>query len=142
MKSIKSQRAMQSLQPKMNEIKNKHKDNKEEQTKALMAFYKENKISPFSSCLPMLIQLPIIFALYRVFRDGLNESSYEHLYSFVSVPEELNPFFIGLVNMSEANIILAVLAGIFQFVQAKMLMPKVKPQICWILPSQVLHQKH
>ena len=125
-KSIKSQKAMQHLQPKMNEIKNKHKDNKEEQTKALMEFYKENKINPLSSCLPMLIQLPIIFALYRVFSMGLSEESFQYLYSFVKQPEVINPYLLGLVNMTESNVILAVLAGFFQFIQAKMLMPKIK----------------
>jgi YidC/Oxa1 family membrane protein insertase len=110
----------------MNEIKNKYKDNKEEQTKALMDFYKENKINPLSSCLPMLIQLPIIFALYRVFREGLSEESFDHLYSFVARPEVIDPNFLGIVNMSEANVVLAVLAGALQFVQAKMLMPKIK----------------
>lgn len=125
-KSIKSQKALQELQPKMNEIKNKYKDNKEEQSKALMEFYKENKINPLSSCLPMLIQLPIIFALYRVFRQGLTEESMVHLYSFVQKPDVLNPLFIGILNLSESNVILAVLAGAFQFIQSKMLMPKIK----------------
>ncbi len=127
-KSIKSQKAMQQLQPKMNEIKNKYKDNKEEQTKALMEFYKENKINPLSSCLPMLIQLPIIFALYRVFNIGLTEESFQYLYSFVKRPEVINTYFVGLINMTEANVVLAVLAGLLQFIQAKMLMPKIKKQ--------------
>lgn len=125
-KSIKSQKAMQQMQPKMDEIKNEHKDNKEEQTKALMAFYKENKINPLSSCLPMLIQLPIIFALYRVFREGLSEHSFEYLYSFVKRPDVIDSYFVGFINMSESNVALAVLAGGLQFVQAKMLMPKMK----------------
>jgi YidC/Oxa1 family membrane protein insertase len=125
-KSIKSQKALQDLQPKINEIKNKFKDKKEEQSKALMEFYKENKINPLSSCLPMLIQLPIIFALYRVFRMGLTEESMQHLYSFVQKPEVLDPLFLGIVNMSEPNVILAVLAGVFQFLQSKMMMPKKK----------------
>jgi len=124
-KSIKSQKAMQQMQPKMDEIKNQHKDNKEEQTKALMAFYKENKINPLSSCLPMLVQLPIIFALYRVFREGLSEDSFQFLYAFVKRPEAVDPFFVGLINMAEVNVVLAVLAGALQFVQAKMLMPKI-----------------
>ena len=126
MKSIKSQRAMQQMQPKMDEIKNEHKDNKEEQTKALMAFYKENKINPLSSCLPMLVQLPIIFALYRVFMEGLSENSFEYLYSFVKRPDVIDSYFVGLINLSESNVALAVLAGGLQFVQAKMLMPKMK----------------
>lgn len=125
-KAIKSQKALQELQPQMNEIKKKHKDNKEEQTKATMAFYKEHKINPLSSCLPMLIQLPIIFALYRVFRLGLTEESMTHLYAFVSQPEALDPFFLNFINMAEPNLVLALLAGAFQFFQSKMMMPKGK----------------
>ena len=59
---------MNDLQPKLNEIREKHKDNKEAQAKATMALYKEHKINPLSSCLPLLIQLPILIALYQVFR--------------------------------------------------------------------------
>ncbi|MBU1178162.1 YidC/Oxa1 family membrane protein insertase [Patescibacteria group bacterium] len=123
-KATKSQRALQQLQPEMNKLRQQHKDNKEEQTKALMEFYKKNKINPASSCLPMLVQLPIIFALYRVFRVGMNAESMDKLYSFVSQPETVNHFFINLVDMTEPNLILAVLAGIFQFLQSRMMMPK------------------
>src|SRR3989339_551577 len=96
MKAIKSQKALQELQPQMNEIKNRYKNNKEEQTKATMEFYKKNKINPLSSCLPLLIQLPIIFALYRVFRLGLAEESMVYLYTFVARPETLHPFFLNI----------------------------------------------
>lgn len=127
-KATKSQKALQELQPQMNKIRKEHKDNKEEQTKALMEFYKENKINPMSSCLPMLVQLPIIFAMYRVFRVGMNEESMDKLYSFVVQPEVVDPFFINLVNMTESNIILAVMAGAFQFFQSRMMMPKNQPK--------------
>lgn len=123
-KATKSQRALQQLQPEMNKLRKQHKDNKEEQTKALMDFYKKNKINPASSCLPMLVQLPIIFALYRVFRVGMDANNMDQLYSFVGQPETIDPFFASLVNMTEPNLILAVMAGIFQFLQSRMMMPK------------------
>ena len=117
---------MQELQPKIKDLQSKHKDNKENQTKALMEFYKENKVNPFSSCLPMLIQLPIIFALYSVFRAGLSTINNEQLYSFIRAPENINTMFLGIVNMSETNIFLAVLAGILQFIQSKLMFSKTK----------------
>lgn len=126
LKSMRSQRALQSLQPKMDEIKNKHKDDKQKQSQELMKFYKENKINPMSSCLPMLVQLPIIFALYGVFRQGLTNQSMDMLYSFVSKPENINPMFLGLVSMIAPNLILAIIAGILQFVQSWMVFSKQK----------------
>lgn len=125
-KALKSQRALQELQPKIKDLQNKHKDNKEDQTKALMEFYKENKVNPFSSCLPMLVQLPIIFALYRVFREGLSTIKSEHLYSFIIAPENINTMFLGFLNMAETNIFLAVLAGILQFIQSKLMLSKTQ----------------
>src|SRR4051812_9493570 len=70
-KSLKSQKAMNALQPKMNEVREKHKDNKEAQAKAMMELYKDNKINPLSSCLPLVIQLPILIALYQVLAHAL-----------------------------------------------------------------------
>ena len=70
-KSIKSQQAMTSLQPKLNELREKYKGDKEAQAREMMNLYKEHKINPFSSCLPLLIQLPILIGLFYVFRDGL-----------------------------------------------------------------------
>lgn len=125
-KALKSQRALQDLQPKIKKIQEQHKGDKEASSKALMEFYKENKVNPFSSCLPMLIQLPIIFALYSVFRAGLAEQSIELLYPFVEAPESINTYFFGLVNMAEPNAIMAVIAGALQFVQSKMMLSKTK----------------
>src|SRR3989338_2887446 len=66
-KSLKHQKALQDLQPKMNEIKEKYKNDKEQQAKAMMELYSAHKVNPLSSCLPLLIQLPILIALYQVF---------------------------------------------------------------------------
>lgn len=126
LKSMKSQQSLQGLQPKMDEIKRKYKDDKQKQSEELMKFYKENKINPMSSCLPLLIQLPIIFALYGVFQKGLQNSSMDMLYSFVSKPENINPLFFGLVSMTTPNLILAIIAGLLQFLQSWMVFSKQK----------------
>lgn len=125
-KAIKSQRALSTLQPKIKEIQERLKDNKEEQTKEIMALYKTEKISPFSGCLPLLIQLPVLLALYRVFWLGLKPEQMTLLYSFVPSPGIINSSFLGIVNLAEPNIILALLAGILQFIQIKKSMPAVK----------------
>ncbi len=125
-KAIKSQKALQDLQPKIKELQTKYKDNKEEQAKQLMLFYKENKVSPFSGCLPLLIQLPILIALYQVFLKGFDPANLSVLYGFITNPGVIDPDFIGLVDLSQANKILAVLAGAAQFWQAKMVSPKKK----------------
>jgi len=122
-KQIKSQKAMTDLQPKLNELREKHKDDKEGQARAMMELYKEHKINPLSSCLPLLIQLPIFIALYQVFSKALN-NHLVGLYSFVARPEFINPKFLGLLDLSKPSIVLGVLAGLAQFWQSKMMMPK------------------
>src|SRR3989338_6616349 len=82
-KSLKHQKALQDLQPKMNEIKEKHKDDKEQQAKAMMELYKVHKVNPLSSCLPLLLQLPLLIALYQVCIRSLDGSKLNGLYSFV-----------------------------------------------------------
>lgn len=124
-KSIKSQSSLQAIQPKIDELKNKNKDNKEAMGKELMSLYKENKVNPFSSCLPLLIQLPFFIAVFQVFRDGV-DSHLELLYPFVSRPDTINSMFLGLMDLSKPVIYLAVLAGVAQFWQAKMMMAKKK----------------
>ncbi|OIO48532.1 MAG: hypothetical protein AUJ32_00300 [Parcubacteria group bacterium CG1_02_40_82] len=123
-KAIKSQKEMQLIQPKVKEVQQKYKNNKEEQGKALMDLYKEHKINPASGCLPILVQLPILWGLFSVLRAGLNPEKLTQLYSFVARPEIINNTFLGILDLSQKSIILAILAGIAQFIQSKMLMPK------------------
>lgn len=132
-KSLKSQKAMNDLQPKLNEMREKHKDDKEAQAKAMMALYKEHKINPLSSCLPLLVQLPLLIALYQVFNKALNSTvdlsvRLQGLYSFVHRPEVLNPTFFGLIDLSKPNIYFGVIAGLAQFWQGKLMMPKTASQ--------------
>jgi|SRR5579872_1093197 len=125
-KSIKSQKNMTALQPKLNEIREKHKNDREAQAKEMMALYKEYNISPFSSCLPLLIQLPILIALYQVFIISLRGTTDlgTYLYHFVHNPGHLNPLFLHYINLAKPNFILGILAGITQFFQSKMLIPR------------------
>lgn len=121
--AIVAQKKMSVIQPKIKEVQEKYKDNKEEQSKRLMELYKEGNVNPFSGCLPLLIQLPILFALYRVFWYGFTKLPIQGLYSFIASPAHINNIFLGF-NLAAPNIILAVIAAISQFFQAKMIMPK------------------
>jgi YidC/Oxa1 family membrane protein insertase len=127
-KSIKSQKALQDLQPKIDELKKKFKGDKQAMSIALMALYKENKVNPFSSCLPLLIQLPFFIAIFKVFKDGFAQDHLDLLYSFVVNPELINTLSLGFFELSERSIILALLAGAAQFWQGKMMVSK-KPEV-------------
>ncbi len=123
-RSIESQAKMKILEPELKKIKNSGA-NKEEQAKLTMELYKAHKTNPFSGCLLVLIQLPIIWALYYVFYKGV---SFDNgiLYSFIHSPEPVNNLFLGLVDISKKSLIMAILAGISQFFVAYF-MPQPKP---------------
>lgn len=125
--SIKSQKALQELQPKLNDLKKEYGDDKVGLSRATMDLYKESKINPLSSCLPLLIQLPFLFAVYRVFSDGLN-NKLDLVYPFIYKPEVVQGVFLGFLDLNKPSIYLAVLAGVAQFWQAKMMSTK-KPTI-------------
>jgi len=115
-KSIISQIRLKELEPKINEIKRNYPDKKEQAAKSF-ELYKQYNINPFSGCLPILIQLPIILALYRVFLGGFDVAAHQ-IYSFVPTPEVFNTMFLGLVDLSVPNIAFALLAGAILFIQA------------------------
>ena len=85
-KALISQREMNKLQPKIKELQDKHKNDKPALGQATMQLYKENKVNPFSGCLPLLIQLPVLIALYGALQSGLKPESLNGLYSFVGHP--------------------------------------------------------
>jgi len=118
-KALKSQKQMANLQPQLKEIQKKYKNNKEAQSKAIMKFYKENNVSPFSGCLPFLVQLPLIIGLYRVFLSDLTPEGLSGLYSFVAAPAYIDTMFLGFLNLAESSLVLAILAGFSQFLLSK-----------------------
>lgn len=130
-KAIESQKAMQDIQPKIEELKKKYANNKEEMGREMMALYKEEKVNPFSSCLPLLIQLPFLWAVFLVFQNGLSGGGkgLEMVYSFIYRPEIINSISFGIIDLAKPNVVLAILAGLAQFWQAKMMLttrPAVK----------------
>jgi len=127
--SIKAQKSLQNLQPKMDELKKKYANDKQALAQATMELYKNHKVNPFKSCLPMLVQLPILIALYLVLQNGLKSNDLaQNLYSFIHNPGSINPISLGFFDLSKPNYILAVLAGVAQFLQSKSLSTKTAPK--------------
>lgn len=124
-KSIRSQILMKKMEPELKQIK-KDFPNKEEQARKTFDLYKKYGTNPFSGCLVILIQLPFIFALYYVFYKGLSFDP-SHIYSFIGVPNNLNNNFLGLIEMHSKSLVLAILAGVSQFVQGYLSSP-IKPK--------------
>jgi len=123
---IKSRQALSAIQPKIKEIQKKYKT-KEEQGRELMKIYKEHNINPVSGCLPLLIQLPILMALYKVLINVLQPASLSALYPFVKHPGTINSLFLGILNLAKVSPILAGLAGVSQFLYSKLMMKYSPP---------------
>ncbi|MCC7469540.1 MAG: membrane protein insertase YidC [Bacteroidetes bacterium] len=122
-KTIKGQFEMKQLEPKIKKLKELYPD-KQEQAQKTFELYKEHKVNPLSGCLPVLIQIPIILALYRLFIGGFNPDAHT-IYSFISKPETFNLNFLGLVNLGEKSLVFAIIAGVTQFLQAKFSMARM-----------------
>jgi len=127
-RSLKHQKMTQDLQPKMNEIKQKYKDDKVRQNQAMMELWKEHKFNPLGSCLPAIIQLVILIALYQVFITSLGSGNLEGIYSFIDKPEHINTVSLGLIDLAKRNWVMGVIAGVLQFLQTKMMIPKKQPE--------------
>ncbi len=125
-KQIESQKRMQELQPEIKRVQEKYKKDKEKQGKELMNLYKEKKVNPASGCLPLIVQIIFIIALYRALVAGINFSECKDLYSFVTCPETIKTGFLGILDLAKPSIFLAVLTAAAQFVQTKMMMGTVK----------------
>jgi len=129
MQSLKSQKALQALQPKIQELKDKYKGEKDKLAKATMELYSKEKVNPMASCLPLIVQLPIFIALYQVLMAGLAGEKMELLYSFVIKPDSIHSMFLGFLDLGKPQIVLAVLAGLTQYWQTKSLTHTNQPKI-------------
>jgi len=127
--SIKAQRSLQDLQPKLEALKKQYAGDQQKIAQATMELYKNNKVNPLASCLPLLVQLPILIALYWVMQDGLASTNLsKSLYSFVANPGIINPTSFGFLNLSKPNVVLAILAGLAQYLQAKTMSRQQPPK--------------
>ncbi len=141
-KQLHSQKALTEIQPEINRLKEKYKDDPKVFQAKTMELYKEKEINPFGSCLPTLLQFPFLIGLFYVFLkfqdsafltfgDGgiLNQiypwvKDFGFVKSFIGSVEAVNTVSFGLVDLAQPNVIIGVVAGALQFVQSKMLAPK------------------
>lgn len=131
-KAAKTQKAMKEIDPHLRKLQEENKDDKEALAKATMDLYKEAGVNPFSSILLLFVQLPVVIALYMSVRSGggvplpnINEGL---LYFFVGVPDKVDMIFLGFIDIAAKNLPLALLAGLTQFVQTKISLPKLEPR--------------
>ena len=122
-KATKSQKQLKEIQPKVKEIQKEYEDDKEKQAEKVLELYSEKGVSPFSGIFPLLIQFPVIISLFQIFRRGLGAGELVNLYGFISNPGVVDYLSFGILDLGEPNMILAVLAGIGQFIQVRITMP-------------------
>jgi YidC/Oxa1 family membrane protein insertase len=122
-RAIETQTAMKTIAPDVEKLKEKHKDNREEQARAIFALYRERGVHPLAGVGLLLVQLPILFALYWIFAlGGLPEIRPELLYPFVSVPSGVNMEFLGILDMAGHTVLLGIVAAATQFLYTRLSM--------------------
>ncbi len=128
-KAMKSQRHMQDLQPRLAKIKEEFKGDQQRIASETMALWKEAKINPLSSCLPILMQFPFLIALFYVIQSGLNPDNTYLLYTQYAgfSLSDINTNFLNILDLSKSNIyVLPLVIGGLQFIQMKLAMAKNK----------------
>lgn len=119
--AARTQRAMKTLEPKIKELKVKHKGNKDQEALDTLALYKEAQVNPFASILIAFIQIPVLLALYWVFaNEAFPAINIARLYAWTPVPEGASLMFLGAISVVGKSMVLAVFAGATQFLQAHM----------------------
>jgi len=121
-KMKKNQEDLMKIQPEIKRIQKEYKDDNEQQLEKIKSLYKEYKVNPLSSFVPLLVQFPILIALYQVFLKGLNPAD---LYSFVPSSASINYSFFG-IDLMTSSLGLALLAVVVYFVQIKISLKKTK----------------
>ncbi len=131
-RAAKTQKIMREIEPKLKEIKDTNKDDKEAQARAMMEVYKEAGMNPFASILLIFIQIPVVIALYfSVYTGGgiaLPEINTTLLYSFVSTPVEVSMQLLNQFDITDRSIVLAFLAALTMFIQMQVTLPKLPPR--------------
>ncbi len=118
MSALRTQYMMKKIEPEMNKIKELQKTNPQEASKQMISLYRTQKINPFSSLFAMILQIPIFIALYIVFSKGLIDDP-KSIYSFVTFPESLHTVAFGIFDVTEKNVVIALLAGISSYFLAR-----------------------
>ena len=123
-KSYQSMKEMQKLQPIMAKIREKHKNDKQKMNAEIMGLYKTYKVNPMGGCLPMIVQIPVFFALFRILGSAieLRHASFMLWITDLSAPDRLFnfPFEIPFMTPPSGIPILTLLMGASMFIQQKM----------------------
>ncbi len=114
-KSYKSMKGMQKIQPEMTKLREKYKDDRDAMNKAVMELYREHKVNPMGGCLPMVVQIPVFFALYKSL--------------MFSIELRHAPFFLWVTDLADKDpyYVTPVIMGITMFVQQKMTPSNMDP---------------
>lgn len=119
-KGFRNQTILQRLQPEIKKIQHDHGHNRELQARALMELYRTHRVNPFSSFVLILVQLPILIALYRVFSKGIALVRAEDLYAFIAAPSRFENSFLHLINLQNPNILIVGFAALAQYFQGRL----------------------
>lgn len=124
--AIKSQVVMREIDPELKRLKVEYKGKQEELARRTMALFKEKKINPLSSIFTLLLQIPIVLGLYNVFMHEGNGAGFDPagLYSFVHLPLSESFSFLGIIDLTERSVSLALIVLVTQFIYSLMLTAK------------------
>lgn len=122
-KGARQQAVMQKIQPKLKEIQTKHSGDRERQAREMLALYKMHGVNPLSGFGILLVQLPVLIALYKIFLTSFTPEAFTGLYSFIKTPTDLNTTFLGLIPLKEKSILLVTFAAGVQFIQGRLALP-------------------
>lgn len=143
---LETSKKMQELAPKLNKLKELHKNDAQKLQNETMKLYKEHGVNPAAGCLPLLIQLPLIWGLYNVLQNAVNANA-AHVVAFVNsaayipalrIQQAWDPHFFGLpmalppskllAVVGPAILLIPLLTAALQFIQSKMMVPAVKAE--------------
>lgn len=140
MKQYTSMKAMQELQPKLKELQVKYKDNPQELNQAMMAFYQENRVNPFGGCLPLIIQMPFLIALYSTLMSKEFTTSVGHQ-GFLFIQDLTRIGFYGNGALYWDNILMVIIFGVTTFITQKMMMTDpndpMQKQMLYMMPIMI-----
>jgi len=114
-KSYKSMKGMQKIQPEMVRLREKHKNDRDAMNKAVMELYRDHKVNPLGGCLPMVVQIPVFFALYKAL--------------MFSIELRHAPFFFWITDLADKDpyYVTPVIMGVTMFIQQKMTPSQMDP---------------
>jgi len=115
---------MQDIQPKLQEIQEKYKNKPEKQQQEIMNLYKEAKVNPVAGCLPLLIQMPILFGLYNVLRNPVDWG----VFADQAALQNADMVFLWVKSLTKPDYILAIISGVTTFGMQMLMMPKDQQQ--------------